>query len=92
MLTCCSIAAFDITNFHSVCQHAGEAERHALGVFLAVHGDFETVAEINVHNLSGHAVEHEIGRVAIAQAENVPDHGHDSERACIVGAAVEPGF
>ena len=92
MLTCCSITAFDITNFHGIRQHAGEAERYTLGVFLAVHGDFETVTEINVHNLSGHAVEHEIGRVAIAQTKNVPDHGHDGKRACVVGTTIEPGF
>jgi hypothetical protein len=57
-----------------------------------VHGDFETIAEINVHNLAGDAIEHKVGRMAIAQTENVADHGHDGERSGIVSTAIEPCF
>lgn len=92
MLACCSITAFNVANFHGIRQHARQAERHALGVLLAVHGDLETVAEINVHNLARYAIKHEIRGMAIAQTENVAHHGHDGEGARVVCSTVEPGF
>lgn len=86
------VAAVDVADFHGEGQHAREAEGDALGVFLAVHGDFEAVAEVDVDDLAGDAVEHEVAGVPVAEAEDVADHGHDGEGAGVVGATLEPGL
>ena len=67
-----SVVSFYAAHFHRAHQHAREAERHALGEFLALHGHFEAVAEVDVQYLAGLAVEHEVGRVAVAQPEDIP--------------------
>ena len=41
-----------------------------------MHRSLEAVAEVDVKNLAAVSVEHEVARVAIAEAEEVPDHGH----------------
>src|SRR5699024_7349524 len=61
-------------------------------ILLAMHRNFKTVTEINVNNPARNAVEKQVGWVAIAQAENVTDHGHDTKRASVVRASLEPGF
>ena len=86
------VATFDITNFHGIRQHARETERHAFWVLLPVHGYFETVAEINVDDLAGDTVQHQVTRVAITETQDVTDHGHDGERTRVVCAAIKPGF
>jgi hypothetical protein len=57
-----------------------------------MHGHLEAVSEINVDDLAGDPVQHQVTRVAIAETQDVTDHGHDGERACIVCAAIKPGF
>lgn len=61
-----------------------------LGKLLARHGGLEAVAKVDVNDLAVGAVEHEIGRMPIAEAEHVADHAHDGERARVVGATLEP--
>jgi hypothetical protein len=86
------VAALDVANFHGIRQHPRKPKRHPLRILFAVHSDFEAVAEIDVDDFSGDAIEHEIGRVAIAETEDVAHHGHDGERARVVGATVEPSL
>ena len=60
-------------------EHAREAERNALGELVAVHGDLEAVAKVDVYDLARLALEHQVRRVAIAEPEDVPDHAVDGE-------------
>jgi hypothetical protein len=92
VLTSCSVAAFDVANFHGKREHSCETEWHSLRVLLAMHCDFETVTEVNVHNFTGDAVKHEVGGMSVAQTEDIANHGHDRKGACVVGTPVEPGF
>jgi len=50
----------------------------------------EAVAKVDVKDLARQTVEHQVGRVAVAEAENVADHAHDGERTREVGPALEP--
>ena len=43
-----------------------------------------------MHDLASDTIKHEIGRMSVAQTKNVANHGHDSERARVVGTSVEP--
>ena len=45
-----------------------------------------------MHGLAREAVQHQVGRVAVAEAEDVADHRHDGERAREVGAPLQPLF
>ena len=74
MLTGRPVASFNVADLHGVGQHSSQTERHSFGVLFSVHGDLETVTEINVHNLARNSVKHEVGRMAITQAENVSNH------------------
>ena len=70
--------ALDHTRFlgHRADEHPGESKRYSLGKLFPVHRSLEAVAEVDVKNLAAVSVEHEVARVAIAEAEEVPDHGH----------------
>lgn len=92
MLTRRSEASFDVANLHGEREHSCETEWYPFWILLAVHGNFETVTEINVHDLAGDTIKHKVGRVPVAQTKNVANHGHDSERARVVSTSVEPGF
>jgi hypothetical protein len=46
----------DDTYFHSIDEHSGETERNSLGIFLSVHGYFETISKIDVNDFSGVSV------------------------------------
>lgn len=92
MLTSCSITALNITDFHSIGQHACQSEWYALWILLAVHSDFETVAKVDVHDLAGDPVEHKIGRMAISQTEDIADHGHNCERSGVICAPIKPSL
>jgi len=52
------VAAIDVADFHCEGEHTRKTEGHALGVFLAVHGDFKAVTEIDVDDFAGDAVKH----------------------------------
>ena len=86
------VAAFNVADFHRKSQHACQAERHALGVFVAVHGHFEAVAKVNVDDLASDSVEHQVGWMSVAQTKDISDHGHDSQRARVIGSAAKPCF
>jgi len=45
-----------------------------------------------VHDLAAHAVEHEVRRMSVAEAEDVADHRHDSEGASVVCATIKPSL
>ena len=92
MLARCSVATFYVTDFHSVRQHAGETERYTFRVLLAMHGHLETITEIDVHNLAGDPVQHQVGRMAITKTEDITDHGHYGERACVIRTTIKPRF
>ena len=82
--------ALDAGHLHGVLEHARQAEGYLLGEFLARHRRLEAVAEVDVYDLAVGAVEHQIGGMAVAEAEHVADHAHDGERARVVGAPLEP--
>ena len=86
------VAAVNVADFHGEGQHAREAEGDPLGVFLAVHGDFEAVAEVDVDYFAGDAVEHEVAWMAVTEAEDVAYHGHDRQGAGVICATLEPGL
>lgn len=46
--------------------------------------------EVDVDDLSGLALEHQVGRVTICEAEDVADHGVHGERTGVCRAALEP--
>ena len=41
-------------------------------------------------HLSGEAVEHEVGRVPVSEAEDVADHAHHRQRPGVARAPLEP--
>jgi hypothetical protein len=43
-----------------------------------------------VQDFAAHPVQEEVGGVAVAEAENVSDHGHDGQRPSEVRPPVEP--
>ena len=59
---------------HCVNEHAGEAERDFFGKLFSRHRHLEAVAEVDVHDLATDAAEHKVGRMTIAEAENVTHH------------------
>ena len=44
------------------------------------------------HDLTRHTIDEQVGRMAIAQTNDMADHAHHRERACKVGPSLEPGF
>ena len=82
--------AFDARDFHRVDKHTREAERDLLRELVAVHSNLEAVAEVDVEDLAGVAVEHEVRRVPVAEAEDVPDHGHDRQAPRVRRPPLEP--
>ena len=82
----------EIAHLHSVDEHAREAKGDFLGKFLANHGHFEAVAEVDVNDLAADAVQHEVGRVAVTQPQHVPHHAHDCQRSRVVGTPIEPNL
>jgi hypothetical protein len=55
-----------------------------------VHRDLEAVAEVDVHDLAAPALEEQVGRVPVAEPEDVPDHAAHRERARVRRAPLEP--
>ena len=82
----------EVAHLHGVDEHAREAEGDFLGKFLANHGDFEAVAEVDVNDLAADAVQHEVGRVAVTQSQHVPYHAHDSQRSRVIGSPIKPNL
>src|SRR5690554_1439827 len=82
--------ALDVANLHGISEHACQSEGHPLGVLLALHGNLEAVAKVDVDNLARDAVEHEVRRVAIAETEDVPDHRHDAQGPRVVRSPLQP--
>ena len=56
----------------------------------AAHRHLEAVAKVDVEDLARQTVEHQVGRVAVAEAEDVAHHAHHRERARVVRPAREP--
>ena len=88
--TSTSVGPLNSRDFHGVYEHPSKAERNFFWVFFASHRYFEAVAEVDVKNLSAHAIEEQIGRVPVAQAEDVAHHRHDCQGTSEVGPPVEP--
>ena len=84
------LLALPTPHLHGIDEHAREAERDALGELVAVHGDLEAVAEVDMEDLARVAVEHEVRRVPVAEAQDVSDHGHDGQAARVPCAPVQP--
>lgn len=55
-----------------------------------MHRDLKTVPEIDMHHLARLALQHQVGRVPVAEPEDVPDHAVHGERARVGRAALEP--
>mmetsp|Transcript_10854 Transcript_10854/g.22568 ORF Transcript_10854/g.22568 Transcript_10854/m.22568 type:complete len:327 (-) Transcript_10854:940-1920(-) len=77
---------------HGLHQHPRQPEGHLLGELLPVHRGLEAVAKVDVKDLARVPVQHQVGRVAVAQAQDVPDHAHHRQRARVVGPPVQPHF
>ena len=86
------VAAVDVADLHGESEHTCKTEGHALWVLFAVHGHFEAVAEVNVNHFARDAVQHQVGWVTVAKAEDVTDHGHYSQGPGVVGSTLEPGL
>ena len=82
--------ALEAADAHRVDEHAREAKGDLLGELVAVQRHLEAVAEVDVQDLARVAVQHQVGRVAVAEPEDVADHRHDRERARVVGAPEQP--
>lgn len=59
---------------HGVDEHSSQPERNLLGELLSGHSNFKTVTEIDVKDLSTQTIQHQIGRMAIAETEDVTHH------------------
>ena len=68
------VVAFDTAHLHGIYQHTRESERDCFWKLFSVHGHLKTVPEVDVQNLSGISVEHEIGRMAISETKNIAYH------------------
>ena len=86
------VAAVDVADLHGKGEHARQAERHALGIFVAVHGHLKAVAKVNVDYFPRAAVQHQVGRMSVAQAEDVAHDRHDGQGPRIICATFEPGL
>ena len=47
-------------DLHGVDEHARESEGHRLRKLFAAHGDFEAVSKVDVKDLAGETMEHEV--------------------------------
>ena len=52
--------AVNTSSLHGFYEHSGEAEGDLVRELVPVHGDFETVAEIDVYDFTSGSVEHEV--------------------------------
>lgn len=75
----------DAAHLHRADEHARQAEGHALGEAWAFHRHFEAVAKVDVHDAARRSVEHEVGRVAVAQSQNVAHLTHERRGALLTG-------
>jgi hypothetical protein len=57
-----------------------------------MHCHLEAVTEINMDDLAGVSIQHEIRRMPIAQSENITDHRHDGKGTRVVRSPSKPGF
>lgn len=83
-------AALDAGDAHGVDDVACEAVRDALRVVEAL-ADPEDVVEVDVHDAAALALEEDVFAVAVAEAEDVADHGHDGGGVGEVLAGLVPG-
>jgi hypothetical protein len=54
------------SDLHCVREHSSEAKWYFFGELLAVHGNFETVAEVNMNHFASYALQQQIGWVSIS--------------------------
>lgn len=52
------------------------ATPYTFGILVTQHGHFEAIAKVNVDELAGASLEHDVGRVPVSEAEDVAHHGH----------------
>jgi len=83
-------AAFHPPSFHAIDKHPRETERHGFRELGPGHRNFEAVPKVDVDNTARNAIQHQVRGMPIAQTEDITSHRHDSERACVVVAALEP--
>ena len=57
-----------------------------------MHSDLETITEINVDDLAGNPIEHQVGWMSVTETEDVSDDRHNTQRPCVVCATIEPGL
>ena len=69
-------APFDVADLHSVGQHSRETEGDPFRVLVALHGDLEAVAEVDVDDLARDPVQHQVARMPVAETEDVAHHAH----------------
>ena len=86
-----TVVALDAAHLHGVDKHSGEAEWNLLREFVSVHRHLETVAEVDVEDLSCVAIQHQVRGVPIAQPKDVSDHGHDRKAARVARSTIYDG-
>ena len=83
-----SEVAFNARYFHGFSEHPSQSEGDAFWELLSPHSDLEAVSEVNVHDLASVSLEHDIGRVSVAQPKNVTHHGHHCKTTCEAGPSL----
>lgn len=58
-------------------QHPSQTEGNLLREFFSVHGDFETIAKVDVHDFPGTPLKKEIGRMPVSETKDMADHAID---------------
>ena len=86
------VVALDTAHLHRVDEHARKTEGNLLWKLVAVHGNLEAVAEVDVEDLTRVAVKHKVRRVPIAEPQDVADHGHHGQAARVACTPVQPLF
>ena len=63
-----SKVALDSGDLHRSDEHSSQSERNLLRELLAAHRDFKAIAEVDMDNPTGVALEHDVRRMTITQA------------------------
>lgn len=77
---------------HRLAHHSRQAEWNLLWVVGSEPVLLETVSEIDVKDFAADPVHHDVGQVAVSEAEDVADCAVDGQRSREVGALLQPGF
>lgn len=80
------------TGLHGLDEHSGQSERNSFGVLLSHFVDIKTVSKIDVDNLSGISLDHDVVWMSITQTYDIPNNGHDRQWPDKASPGLEPLF